>query len=194
MIMKTCTKCGETKPLASFTKRSDGDKYRSQCKNCLLAYWTAYREAHRGEMAGYKAKWREANASAITESNRNYRDTNRDEVRVRNRTWSRNNPEVSRRACNRRVARRKNAVVDPSASLETVAAVYGWLCYICGVACDATKPRYHEQKAELEHVIPLAKGGSHTFDNLRIACHRCNCIKGARFTAEQVRERLNVAA
>jgi 5-methylcytosine-specific restriction endonuclease McrA len=30
---------------------------------------------------------------------------------------------------------------------------------------------------QIDHVQPLAKGGSHTYDNLRVACAVCNCRK-----------------
>jgi 5-methylcytosine-specific restriction endonuclease McrA len=36
------------------------------------------------------------------------------------------------------------------------------------------------QRATIDHIIPLSKGGAHTFDNVRIACWRCNLVKGNR--------------
>ncbi|MDY4848814.1 MAG: HNH endonuclease [Bacilli bacterium] len=32
---------------------------------------------------------------------------------------------------------------------------------------------------EVDHIIPIAKGGKSTFDNLQTLCHRCNCKKGS---------------
>ena len=32
---------------------------------------------------------------------------------------------------------------------------------------------------EVDHIIPIAKGGKSTFDNLQTLCHRCNVKKGA---------------
>lgn len=32
---------------------------------------------------------------------------------------------------------------------------------------------------EVDHIIPIAKGGKSTFDNLQTLCHRCNVIKGS---------------
>ena len=40
----------------------------------------------------------------------------------------------------------------------------------------------------------MTSGGTHEINNLRISCHRCNQVKGARLTPEQVRELLHVVA
>lgn len=33
---------------------------------------------------------------------------------------------------------------------------------------------------EIEHIVPLAEGGSNNEDNLWLACHTCNLYKGAK--------------
>ena len=45
-------------------------------------------------------------------------------------------------------------------------------CYLCGRLLTA-------DEVHLDHVIPLARGGAHTADNLRVACAPCNQSKGA---------------
>ena len=49
-------------------------------------------------------------------------------------------------------------------------------CYWCSTRL---KPGYH-----LDHIWPLAKGGSHKRNNLAIACPPCNRRKGAKTPAE----------
>lgn len=44
-------------------------------------------------------------------------------------------------------------------------------CYICG-----RTPRREE--IQLDHIIPLKRGGNHGPDNLAVACARCNADKG----------------
>jgi 5-methylcytosine-specific restriction endonuclease McrA len=46
--------------------------------------------------------------------------------------------------------------------------------------CGSTK------KLTIDHVIPRAQGGTHTWDNVVTACSRCNAIKGNR-TPEEAR-------
>ena len=55
----------------------------------------------------------------------------------------------------------------------------GWHCQICGVATPRDKRGTYEPDApELDHIIPLAAGGSHTYANTQCACRRCNGAKG----------------
>jgi hypothetical protein len=49
-------------------------------------------------------------------------------------------------------------------------------CHICRKRCDRSE-------IHLDHVIPLALGGHHTRDNVRVACASCNLSKGARMPA-----------
>jgi 5-methylcytosine-specific restriction endonuclease McrA len=43
--------------------------------------------------------------------------------------------------------------------------------------------------AHVDHILPLAAGGTHTKDNLRILCPSCNCsrpIDGSDVTNQQM--------
>lgn len=58
---------------------------------------------------------------------------------------------------------------------------YGTLtCYLCEKPID--------KKEHLEHKIPLARGGTNNYDNLGIACPRCNCRKRS-LTEQEFRQR-----
>lgn len=58
------------------------------------------------------------------------------------------------------------------------------ICYICGGKCDfkdhtqinghfTAGPNY----PSIDHVIPIARGGMHTWDNVKLAHHHCNSMK-----------------
>ncbi len=52
------------------------------------------------------------------------------------------------------------------------------VCSICG--CKVVKTKKSEYKpngATVDHIIPLAKGGTHTWDNVQLACRDCNSHK-----------------
>lgn len=54
----------------------------------------------------------------------------------------------------------------------------GWVCQICGVDTPREKRGTYDSDApELDHVIPLARGGPHTNDNVQCACRSCNAAK-----------------
>ena len=65
----------------------------------------------------------------------------------------------------------------------------GGICHICGNVTDWGDCRYTDSGRfvcgktypTIDHVKPLAKGGSHTWGNVKLACFLCNCRKGSRF-------------
>lgn len=52
----------------------------------------------------------------------------------------------------------------------------GYKCYLCGCRTDQSSwPS--DMYPTIDHVIPLARGGTHTRNNVRCACFRCNSAK-----------------
>lgn len=50
-----------------------------------------------------------------------------------------------------------------------------WQCYICGTPTPKDKRgTFSDNAPELDHIVPLAKGGTHTRDNVACACRQCN--------------------
>lgn len=47
----------------------------------------------------------------------------------------------------------------------------GYRCCKCGIS-----DRY--ANLEIDHIIPISKGGKSTYDNLQTLCHKCNVEKG----------------
>lgn len=71
----------------------------------------------------------------------------------------------------RRKRAQKGTQVEP-VNRELVAQRDGWCCGICRL--KVTRATW-----SLDHVIPLSKGGSHTYDNVVLAHRRCNSRRGA---------------
>lgn len=95
------------------------------------------------------------------------------------------------------IKRRKmeqNGVVDHSITLDKLIKRENKLCYICGDECDSndftisSKGHFIVGKnyPSIEHVIPIAKGGTHTWDNVKLAHHHCNSIKSDNFLEPQL--------
>lgn len=71
----------------------------------------------------------------------------------------------------RRRAARRNSDGDVTvAEWEAIKAAYGYRCPRC-FRCEP------EISLSLDHVVPLARGGAHTPDNIQPLCRTCNTAK-----------------
>lgn len=85
----------------------------------------------------------------------------------------------------KRIKRMETGEHDIDITLDKLFRRDGGVCYICGKMCDWTDIVEKDgamiagdSYPSIDHVKPLSKGGSHTWDNLRLACRRCNTAKG----------------
>lgn len=88
-----------------------------------------------------------------------------------NKEWRRMNKHL------RRAAKRGNSIefITPYIVFERDE----WTCKRCGISTPKDLRGTIQWNApELDHVIPISKGGSHTMDNLQCLCRRCNNSKG----------------
>jgi 5-methylcytosine-specific restriction endonuclease McrA len=93
----------------------------------------------------------------------------------------------------RRVARKKERARLRTCQVETVdpTRVFdrdGWRCQ----CCRKSSPRerrgtYHPRAPELDHIIPLSKGGEHSYRNTQLLCRACNGAKADSDHGQQMR-------
>jgi len=58
---------------------------------------------------------------------------------------------------------------------------WNWTCAYCNIPTPKElKGLNVEQSPELDHIMPLSKGGTHTYSNVVCSCMRCNRRKGAQ--------------
>jgi 5-methylcytosine-specific restriction endonuclease McrA len=140
-----------------------------------------YARRNSAEMAVKYRAWFAANPekrrAARSRWMREWRATNPEAARAAMRQWIDNNPErwaqLRRAAWHTRRARKATTQLEPI-DLTLVLAVHGMTCHICKDAIESMADLH------FDHVIPLARGGTHTYDNLKPAHARCNIRKGAR--------------
>lgn len=84
----------------------------------------------------------------------------------------------------RQRARKYGCVYDPSVTLKKLIERDGLRCAICGGMCDPNDHTWSEytgpMSPSIDHIIPMAKGGGHEWDNVQIAHVICNSNKGDR--------------
>lgn len=174
---RICSRCGETKPIDQFDKdkRASGGR-RSQCKACRSARMSGYYRENREDRREYARRHREENADRIREDDkaRYYRDRDK---RI----------ELVLKAQHVRRERVKNSNPDRGITKKKLRAIHGDLCCYCQATMDFGPTKGHgfvPDRATIEHIVPLSRGGTHTWDNVCLACWQCNVRKNRRLVDE----------
>jgi 5-methylcytosine-specific restriction endonuclease McrA len=104
-----------------------------------------------------------------------YQASHADQHRATSRKWNQRNRGYVNANQSRRRARKAGATVEPLTA-EQIAAVLAEdpNCIYCGF-CPSTT---------VDHMIPLDRGGDHSYANLVGACGPCNSSKGNRLMSE----------
>jgi len=176
-------------------------RYRERNKSKVRARERAWDEANRAKRNAISKAWRERNPEQMKAICQAYDAANRDRriahMRAyKKRTWETRrahekayyaaHPEKALAKYKKYRQRHPEKVIESTAirraringgaivkftvtQLRARLSMYGGRCWMCG------KPG-----KQVDHVIPLAKGGPHVLANLRPACGKCNRKKGAR--------------
>lgn len=86
---------------------------------------------------------------------------------------------------NRRIQRhRERSAVRAEAEAIDPLDVFrrdGWKCHICGLLTDyRLRGTPNPRAPELDHILPLSKGGRHVWSNVACSCRQCNNSKRAK--------------
>ena len=161
---KPCTRCHEVKPLSEFDRRpSARSGRRSACKECR-------RKANR--------QWKRENQEQVAAAAVVYGRANRERISEYKAEWRRANPFNAKAHAHNYRARQ--AGVPGQLSAKDLRARYReshQRCHYCQTALNLST-------FEIDHVVPLGRGGPNTTSNIVIACRACNTEKGNRTARE----------
>lgn len=73
---------------------------------------------------------------------------------------------------------------DYGITLRKVFEKGGGVCCICSRRLSMESDPNCESHPSIDHIIPISKGGDHTWDNVQLLCRRCNSQKGAKDMTE----------
>ena len=79
--------------------------------------------------------------------------------------------------------RRKNSAWTAESKTISLKKLYerdNGVCWLCGGRCNYSKDSNDPDYPTIDHVIPIAKGGKDTWENIRLAHRRCNSLKSDR--------------
>ena len=67
---------------------------------------------------------------------------------------------------------------DNSVTLENVFNKFNGICVCCGKVLSFDSDIYSDDYPSIDHITPISKGGTHTWDNVQLMCRKCNIQKG----------------
>lgn len=70
---------------------------------------------------------------------------------------------------------------DLSVTLEKLFVRGGGRCAECGLLMTFSSPFNSDEHPSIDHIVPLSKGGTHTWDNVQLMCRGCNRKKSDTF-------------
>ena len=175
---RVCKRCGEAKPLDDFHKdKGNADGYRAQCKPCRNSFMAGYYDANRDSRKAYEQD-RRTNQAEHMRALDMARYERHKEKRI----------ALASEHVKIRRARLAGVETDAKVTVPALRKIHGEACCYCGVQMSFVRRRRGDgiapNRATLEHVLPISRGGAHTFDNTILACHRCNVSKNNK-TAEE---------
>jgi 5-methylcytosine-specific restriction endonuclease McrA len=188
-LNKTCTKCGETKPLSEYprlARSKDGHDY--QCKACACARRKAYREANRAKVAAYRKQYRSTDEFRERDAKRirEWREANRDRKAAQNRSYRATaEGRAKQKSSQTRYYRLLAGAKSEPYTREEIFERDGWVCQLCGEPVDSKLFVPDPKSASLDHRVPLSLGGDDTPSNVQLAHFGCNSAKCNRVAQER---------
>lgn len=94
--------------------------------------------------------------------------------------------QCGKKAAKQRRRARKRVAFVSRVSRHKIYSRDHYVCHLCQKKTDPSKSVPHPNAPTIDHIVPLAKGGTHEPSNVATACFRCNCRKGDRGGLEQL--------
>lgn len=69
---------------------------------------------------------------------------------------------------------------DESVTLKNVFIKFNGVCQVCGESLELKGDFRSDNYPSIDHIIPISRAGSHTWDNVQLLCRLCNDKKGAK--------------
>jgi len=171
-VVKICSRCRAEKDISDFGKRSDRpDGLQYFCKQCARRAVAEIRTSDPERARLLDVKYRTENKTAFAARQKRYRETHREQQRQRTSRWRAANPHIAKEQDHRR--RALIGADKKRVSSAEIKKMLSGACIYCGAKAE-----------QIDHVVPLSRGGRHSIGNLAPACGFCNRSKGASFIVE----------
>ena len=172
-------------------------EYRKANKDAVLERTAKWQRENREKRKVTEQKWRSANAEKVRAQSAKYRKNNMDKHRERTAQWRKLNPEKNRaqvyewrlrnpsavrmQSANRRASIRNAGGRLSNDLAEKLLKLQKRKCACCG------KPLGNDY--HIDHIMPLALGGTNTDDNIQLLRAECNLQKHAKHPVDFMQQR-----
>lgn len=147
--------------------------------DAIRAAQNARRAKNKERINAQRKAWRLTNLERVRqiEALRRAHPEKRAKAVARTAKWAREHPEQWRLLQNKQDAKRR--AIERNVFVETVdsGVVFERDKGMCGICL---KPVDRNSKWHVDHIVPIAKGGLHSYANVQLAHGRCNISKGAK--------------
>lgn len=117
-------------------------------------------EFHTCVVCGEKFKSNHSNAKTCSKECRNYRD------------------RITRTS--RYKSLREKGLFEENVTLNNVFKKYDGKCQKCGKLLSFECSCLSDDYPSIDHIVPISKGGVHTWENVQLLCRKCNYEKGSK--------------
>ena len=177
-----------------------GKEYRKINKVTILQRKKEYYYQNRNEINNYQHEWYEKNKNLQLIKVKKYRNENKEKISKNKKRYYKQNKErisdyrksekgknINVKNLQKRRANKLKATVEDFNPSE-VFKRDNYICQLCGCKTRPDfKNQYHPKYPNLDHIIPLTKGGEHSRRNTQCLCHQCNMEKHNTGTGDQLR-------
>lgn len=170
-------------------------QYQQENKKSILENKKRYYKENKEKITEYQKQYRQENKELIAEKMKQYGQENKEKISENKKLYQQENKEIiaqkrklysqsdkGREVIYKNVLKRKSYKMKvkytPHQRLEILDRD-GWNCQCCGIEVHdrSTGDWNTPDKANIDHIIPISKGGNSEPSNLQVLCRTCNLSK-----------------
>lgn len=153
-------------------------KHVEVCVNCNKEYEThstSSKYCSYGCRYEYKVKQKPVHNIKCKECGKWFSSTNKRKTYCSTKCGDKHDNRLKEMRRRKRI--RRNGKIDWDISVERLVKRDNGICYLCGEKVKVNANTNDDYYPSIEHVLPISKGGTHTWNNVKLAHRICNSLK-----------------
>jgi len=155
-------------------RREDNKKWREENAKTLKVSKKRYVEENKEKVAASKNKYYQDNKEKLLAQSKAHRVENKERYAKLSRDWREKNKDRIRLLNRNRKIKIRNA--EGNHGIQDIKRILK----LQKATCAACYKKFSDNEYHVDHIVPLALGGSNWASNLQLLCPPCNMSKGAK--------------